>query len=157
MKKRLGFVSNSSSTSYVCEICGEEVSGMDCRLSEAEMIVCENDHTICDHHIPDALKIIPVELLRKVYEKSCEAVDQKHNQDALVIEMIEGIQYNYTNDREDVPSECCPICQFTTLTDGDFVRYISKSRGITIEKILAEIKSKYFSYRSFDDYIKKEG
>jgi len=37
MKIRQGFVSNSSSSSFTCDVCGEEVSGYDVCLSEAEM------------------------------------------------------------------------------------------------------------------------
>jgi len=46
MKIRTGFVSNSSSSSFLCEVCGETESGFDCSLSEFDMISCENDH-IC--------------------------------------------------------------------------------------------------------------
>lgn len=51
MKIRHGFVSNSSSSSFVCDICGAECSGMDMCLSDAEMYQCENDHTFCDSHM----------------------------------------------------------------------------------------------------------
>ena len=50
MKIRKGFVSNSSSSSFVCDVCGEEVSGMDMCLSEAEMSQCVNGHTFCNDH-----------------------------------------------------------------------------------------------------------
>jgi zona occludens toxin (predicted ATPase) len=51
MKVRTGFVSNSSSSSFVCEVCGEEASGWDMCLSDADMVSCENDHTFCKSHI----------------------------------------------------------------------------------------------------------
>ena len=51
MKIRLGFVSNSSSSSYTCCFCGEEVSGMDMCLSEAGMSECKNGHYVCDDHL----------------------------------------------------------------------------------------------------------
>ena len=47
MKKRKGFVSNSSSSSFVCDVCGNDVSGMDMCLDEAEMAECKNGHTVC--------------------------------------------------------------------------------------------------------------
>ena len=50
MKIRLGFVSNSSSSSYICDVCGEERSGYDFGLREAEMYSCMNDHTFCEEH-----------------------------------------------------------------------------------------------------------
>ena len=50
MKYRKSFVTNSSSSSYICDICGENVSGWDMSLGEAEMIECVNGHTMCEHH-----------------------------------------------------------------------------------------------------------
>lgn len=35
MKFRKSFVTNSSSSSYICEYCGKEASGWDMSLSEA--------------------------------------------------------------------------------------------------------------------------
>jgi len=45
MKTRNGFVSNSSTSSFVCNICGEVEAGMDLCLSDVEMVECEYDHT----------------------------------------------------------------------------------------------------------------
>lgn len=36
MKHRLGFVSNSSSSSYTCDVCGETESGWNLCLSDME-------------------------------------------------------------------------------------------------------------------------
>ena len=50
MKIRTGFVSNSSSSSFVCDFCGEEQSGMDLCLREAGMVECVNGHIFCEAH-----------------------------------------------------------------------------------------------------------
>ncbi len=64
MKIRKGFVSNSSSSSFVCDVCGEDESGWDLCLSETGMFECTNGHTICKSH-----KIaIPNEEIEDVYE-----------------------------------------------------------------------------------------
>ena len=47
MKFRKDFVTNSSSSSYVCEICGRTESGYDLGLSECEMFECVNGHIFC--------------------------------------------------------------------------------------------------------------
>ena len=63
MKIRKGFVSNSSSSSFTCDFCGEDVSGYDLTRGEARMSTCENGHTICDdHQIP--LPIITIDQRR---------------------------------------------------------------------------------------------
>ena len=45
MKIRTGFVSNSSSSSFVCDISGGVECGYDCSLSDVEMVRCTEGHT----------------------------------------------------------------------------------------------------------------
>lgn len=47
MKIRQAFVANSSSSSFVCDLCGEEFSGWDASPSEFEHFTCENEHIVC--------------------------------------------------------------------------------------------------------------
>jgi hypothetical protein len=51
MKIRKGFVSNSSSSSFICDVCGTAESGRDYSLEDAGMYECENGHIFCDTHI----------------------------------------------------------------------------------------------------------
>lgn len=53
MKIRSGFVSNSSTSSFICEICGRTEAGMDLCISEADMSRCERQHLFCNCHQPD--------------------------------------------------------------------------------------------------------
>lgn len=48
MKKRIGFVSNSSVSSFICDVCGAEIAGQDIGLSDYGWVTCINDHTLCD-------------------------------------------------------------------------------------------------------------
>ena len=50
MKIRTYFVTNSSSSSFVCEICGYSTGGWDMSLSEADMMECVNGHIFCSEH-----------------------------------------------------------------------------------------------------------
>lgn len=51
MKIRYGFVSNSSSSSYVCEVCGNAESGWDAGAMECNMYTCsEHTHIFCTEH-----------------------------------------------------------------------------------------------------------
>ncbi|MHA2280253.1 MAG: hypothetical protein ACXAC5_05280 [Promethearchaeota archaeon] len=56
MKIRTGFVSNSSSSSFICDVCGHDESGWDLGLSEAYMSECGRGHIICDSHIKMAVE-----------------------------------------------------------------------------------------------------
>ncbi len=47
MKVRTGFVSNSSSSSFMCNLCGAEGSGWDAYPAQFGWATCENWHNIC--------------------------------------------------------------------------------------------------------------
>ncbi|TET14853.1 MAG: hypothetical protein E3J82_01490 [Candidatus Thorarchaeota archaeon] len=51
MKVRLDHVTNSSTSSYICEVCGELYSERDACLSDAEMMECVNSHVVCQSHL----------------------------------------------------------------------------------------------------------
>jgi len=51
MKSRSGFVSNSSSSSFICEICGSEICGMDICLDDYGFCECVNEHIMCQDHL----------------------------------------------------------------------------------------------------------
>lgn len=53
MKIRKGFVSNSSSSSFICEACESVEGGYDARLSDVGMCECENGHILCQSHVPN--------------------------------------------------------------------------------------------------------
>ena len=50
MKIRKGFVSNSSSSSFICLVCGTVESGMDASPSDFGMSECVHGHTFCNGH-----------------------------------------------------------------------------------------------------------
>lgn len=56
MKIRTGFVSNSSSSSFICDVCNHDESGWDIGLDDARMSECRRGHTICDSHIKEVVE-----------------------------------------------------------------------------------------------------
>ena len=66
MKKRNGFVTNSSSSSYICEVCGNVEAGMDIGLRDAEMYRCvECGMDFCyDHGVNTDLQDDPASLAK---------------------------------------------------------------------------------------------
>ncbi len=53
MKIRKGFVSNSSSSSFVCDVCGDSETGFDCSWSELGFYQCEYGHYLCEDELLD--------------------------------------------------------------------------------------------------------
>lgn len=58
MKKRMGFVSNSSSSSFICDITGTVEGGMDCCLYDVDMAQCVKGHTFLTGGWSDVGKFI---------------------------------------------------------------------------------------------------
>lgn len=82
MKIRNGFVSNSSSSSFVCEVCGEARELWDGNLTEAEMCECTNNHVMCLDHLlfetneRDEDQMVP--------SKACPICQLKHIPDHMI-------------------------------------------------------------------------
>ena len=51
MKIRINYVSNSSSSSYICHICGCEESGYDLSLRDIDMLMCKCGICYCEEHM----------------------------------------------------------------------------------------------------------
>jgi hypothetical protein len=148
MKFRTSFVTNSSSSSFVCEICGRTESGFDMGISDCEMAMCENGHTFCQSEM---LELPPKEemiktILENAYNKdrydyktgnyktiSAEELKTMDEDELFEISCGEDRYYN-------VPECVCPICQFIEYSESDLSAYLLKQYGIPREEIFAEIK-----------------
>lgn len=148
MKFRKDFVTNSSSSSYVCEICGRSESGYDLSLRDCEMMECVNGHIFC---CDEALKRpTKQEMLKMIMEN--EWNKEKWNgatysyrdfSEEELIAMDEDTLfddfcsdgYNY-----DVPECMCPICQFIEYSEYDLSAYLLKEYGVSRDEVFAEVK-----------------
>ena len=138
MKFRKDFVTNSSSSSYVCEICGRSDGGFDVSLRECEMVECENGHTICQDEMLDVSR----EKLLKYFEQEFDYAtfeENKNSSDEVLIEMLldrdtlSDFVYN-------IPECFCPICQFIEYSEYDLSAYLLKEYGVSRDEVFAEVK-----------------
>lgn len=151
-KIRNGFVSNSSSSSFVCDLCGYETSGWDMCLSEAEMFECENGHTLCDEHMLEPTQ----EWLNKyIYEikEACKISDEEFNEwvDENQVDLnnvtksdIRELDYNLGCSeafRYGVPECLCPLCNFEELSMNDAKEYLKKTTSYTVDEVFDYVKS----------------
>lgn len=114
MKIRQGFVSNSSSSSFICEISGETFSGFDVGLYDAQMVVCENDHTFLDSYLIET--------------------------PALKEEMENNDDWDYDG-RWGVSASSCPICSLNEIPDKAVLEFILKEHNVSrhiVEEIIRE-------------------
>lgn len=129
MKTRNGFVSNSSSSSFVCEVCGTLESGWDAGPSDFDMIECNNrkyEHCLCEKHI-----VVPDD---KDLHEDCIDDDDDWCGTAL-------------------RAEFCPLCNFDVIDPKAASKYLLVKQGTTIEELTTEIKSKFSSLTELNEFL----
>lgn len=147
MKFRKDFVTNSSSSSYVCEICGRTASGWDMGLSECEMMECVNGHTFC---CDEALeKPTKKEMIKMIMENEWnkrwssvvrEDIEISENELANMDEDTLFDDFISDGGNYDVPECLCPICNFIEYSEYDLSAYLLKEYGISRDEVFAEVK-----------------
>lgn len=126
MKIRSGFVSNSSSSSYTCLVCGSTESGYDVSLSDLEMFECENEHLVCQSHaVGEGIK-------KTKWGTNLRSV------------IKEG-----ATDLWSVPAKYCPICQLEAVSEADLLAYCLKKLYRNRKDMTDEIRRNYNSYEQF--------
>ena len=164
MKIRTSFVSNSSSTSFTCSSCGENVIGRDMGIEEAEMIECENGHTICEYNCAKGswdeelteeviLKYIEEELplVKKREEKYAEQYGTRTDEQ-IRKDLRRDFEYEY---REKVPSKYCPVCSFDVISKEDYMSFLLYKLGMKYEDIKDEIRKEFNSYQDLKEKLKE--
>lgn len=162
MKTRSGFVSNSSSTSFTCDVCGTSEAGYDMCLSDCGMCNCRNGHTFCEDHqkgsVPEATE---EEKRQALIESVQESTWMKDDEKAKEIEEIKNydedtLESNYEDLVSDsgIDPKYCPICQFDVSKPDDMLEYALITLGMTEEKLLGRAKDSFRSYKEFLAFVK---
>ena len=131
MKVRKGFVSNSSSSSFVCDITGGIESGMDASLSDFEMVECENNHLFYKTYLINNTEYY--DLIEKIRNDG---------------DIDEDMLYGYN-----IPSKFCPICHFDVIMEKQAVKYLLKTDDITMEELKVKIQNQFSTYTEFQKWL----
>ena len=164
MKIRKGFVSNSSSSSFVCDVCGNVESGYDASASEVGFANCENGHEFCEDHIVRNLSDDQIRgLIKRIIESGDAGEDFSEMSEAEQFEEIRGVlenKYMNTSSFEEygfdyeLPAECCPICSMQHIPDSEVLTYILKSHEFTRQNMMEKIRRDFQTYGDFKAFIK---
>ena len=164
MKTRSGFVSNSSSTSFTCDVCGEDVSGMGLGLREAGMCQCWNGHTFCENHQCGDVKELTTEEQRQVLVNNAQSAklndywtverrdEEVQKMKDLPDDDVEDAFDDFTSDAGINP-EYCPICMFKKPYVPDLFKYLVRKCATPADAIMAEVKDEFKTYTEFKKYI----
>ena len=162
-KFRKDFVTNSSSSSFICEVSGSVESGYDMGIEDAGMYECENGHTFCENYLVGSIETFTKEsiieilesrksnalssyekLNREYYKETANDMDEymsRLNNANDVTNLIEEIVENLElSDRDSIPAKNCPICTMDFIRDKDVLNFALDKLNTTRDKICDEIR-----------------
>jgi len=151
MKIRNGFVSNSSSSSFVCNVCNEvyEVyEGYDNQY-EIDVYYCCRDHEICqdcEKWIDKSINELSSDI-NKVIEK-LNLIDSQVNDFLETEDKIRWIKkYNGFRLHEEV----CPICNLTYISKNLEADFLLEKFSQNRDKIHQEIREKFKNLKGWEE------
>jgi hypothetical protein len=170
MKTRQGFVSNSSTSSFVCVISGNVIvsdhGNMDGDMAECSD--CRNEFLLKYMLRPKAKSLSDEELANVVLsdEQFCE--DEELAEDDEVkklprkeLEKIYAKFFKYV-DRDDrgcqsfyVCKPLCPICNMKEFPESLLMKYLLKQAGLTEKQLADKIRSEFDTYEAFSKSLTK--
>jgi hypothetical protein len=165
MKIRSGFVSNSSSSSFTCDVCGDTESGMDCSPRDFDMETCVNGHTFCLSHAEGLSEPTPESMKKEMVETINADTYLSESEKKIQLKEVAELEDDEVEDyyesegfRDDGVSECnCPVCMLTTIADSDGYKYLLKKQGLTKKTLLKVVKDEFKTYKAFNDYTNPPG
>jgi len=154
MKTRNGFVSNSSTTSFICDICGETYTGWDaCPQDDTyDCSLCENEHIICNSHLTSEVEYTRGDFGDKVISAKdcpiCNFTTYAEREMVIYLEKTRGIKKEEVFDKVKAINK-----RRKKLHNAEYVTYVCEKFSLTDEILLKEIKDKFNDYDAYKQFI----
>jgi hypothetical protein len=149
MKIRIGFVTNSSSSSYICQICGEQEESWD---TPDWITYCDNGHTFCTNHLEidsDHKAETEEDYEDKEYCPICAFKAYAEGEMALYLQKTRGIS------REEVFAEIKRANKRRrVLYDSEYITYVCSKLNLSEEILLQELKERFKNWHEYISFIR---
>lgn len=183
MKRRSGWVSNSSSSSFICDVCGDVEAGYDASASDFDMTNFECGHTVCDGHFSIDVNKLTFDQKKKLVDSneyydikdkfenslfngrygsklSAEEVTILNKSIQTELDSRPNSYYEntdfeeYIRELDETPSVFCPVCNLEHISDKTLLKYIVRENNIDTKTLKNTLRAKY---TSLDDIFKDIG
>jgi hypothetical protein len=166
MKIREGFVSNSSTTSFTCDACGNTLAFSDC-CSYSDMGIktfsCGHE-TCCSEFDFSSLTDEEKENIKeKIIKRISDSLSDKYCSFSLEdVEYFKGIPISdletlieEIHELDSYPEEICPVCSLESFNNTFTFKYLLAKTGLTIDQINNEITEKFASMKDMKNWIEE--
>lgn len=148
MKYRKDFVTNSSSSSFICDVCGRVESGYDLTLPEAEMMDCINGHTFCWSEMLETIEYNGCYGLPESACPICSFIEYKES------DLMRYLKKEYKVPYEEVLKEMHKFNKRRTdIYDHEYIVYVCKKFNLIPAEIVSSWKERFGSYKDFHDWL----
>jgi len=172
---RLSFVTNSSSSSFVCEVCGASEGGYEVSRSDVGFAQCENGHEFCERHTlspevtTDMLKKELQEALDTHLRWAAESTNKRsasryretaaeYQEKLSEVNQMEpdDIRSEYLALFDELPAVFCPICALGVVRDSDILMYIQRKTGVKTTEVEREIQQQFGTLDELKKYLEED-
>lgn len=182
MKRRQGWVSNSSSSSFICDVCGCVESGYDASASDFDMSYFDCGHIICnDEYTIDPSKLsleqrkeiidsydkntLQYDLSWELYGKADWKLEEE--QQAIILKKVEEkisirtddyytdeVVHEWATSCDEVPKIFCPVCNLEEISDTTLFNYVVNTMNISTVELKDTIRSKFRNLDELKTFLK---